>query len=154
MSEQTESTASSRIADLAVVVLLAALVALYCYDALQASRSIYNLILVLPVTVVVLLLCLIQLFVGLKVPPVNRQKAEPVADILPAVALFAAYILTLPWLGFDVGTFLFLAVFLRVHGERRVAWLLGYSISFASIVSLFFSLMLPYPMPLLILGSS
>jgi len=143
-----------RIADLLVLLLLASLVAIYCFDAVRASASILNLILVLPVTVIVLVLCLIQ-FVS-SVPKVRSESdmKEPIADILPVVGLFAAYVLSLHWLGFDVGTCLFLGVFLWLHGERRWPWLLGYSISFAFALTIFFSKMLPYPMPMLMLNSA
>jgi len=140
-----------RIADSVVLLLLAGMIGLYCLDAARASWSILNLILVLPVTVIVLILCLIQ-FV-LNVPRI-RSREEPkevVADVLPVAGLFAAYIVCLPWLGFDLGTCLFIAAFLWRQGERRWAWLAGYSISFAVVVTWFFASMLPYPMPMLIL---
>lgn len=143
-----------RIADLIVLLILAGLVALYCFDAVSASTSIYNLILVLPVTVIVLVLCLVQFIVG--VPKIRQQEEqrESVAHVVPVVVLFAAYVLSLHWLGFDVGTSLFLVVFLWLHGERRWPWLCGYSVSFAFLLSLFFSKMLPYPMPMLLLNTA
>ena len=154
MSRRSAIVNKHRIADLFVLLLLASLVGLYCIDAIQASRSIYNLIFVLPLTGLVLLLCLIQFVVGVPKVRTVEQEREPVAHIIPVVTLFGAYVLSLHWVGFDVGTFLFLAVFLWLHGERRWPWLLGYSISFAFLVSIFFSKMLPYPMPMLILRSA
>lgn len=154
MARDTEGINKHRVADLVVLLVLAGLVALYCVDAVRASTSIYNLIFVLPVTVIVLGLCLVQFILGV---PKTRQvepPREPIGDIAPVVALFTAYILTLHWLGFDVGTSIFLAAFLRLHGERRWPWLLGYSIGFALLMSIFFSKMLPYPMPMLILNSA
>ncbi len=44
-------------------------------------------------------------------------------------------------------------VFLWLHGERRLRWNIGYAICFAVLVSLLFSQMLPYPMPMLVLPS-
>ena len=153
MSRQSGKVNKHRIADLFVLLVLASLVGLYCIDAVQASRSIYNLILVLPVTGLVLLLCLAQFVIGVpKIRAVGEER-QSVAHIVPVVALFSTYILSLHWIGFDVGTLLFLAAFLWLHGERRWPWLLGYSISFAFLVSMFFSKMLPYPMPMLILNS-
>lgn len=154
MSQQSGIVNKHRIADLFVLLVLASLVALYCVDAVRASRSIYNLIFVLPVTGLVLLLCLVQFVIG--IPKVRRVAAErePVAHIVPVVTLFAGYILSLHWIGFDIGTFVFLALFLWIHGERRFFWLLGYSISFAFLVSIFFSKMLPYPMPMLVLTTA
>jgi hypothetical protein len=57
-------------------------------------------------------------------------------------------------LGFDVGTTLFVGSFLWLQGERRWYWLAGYSISLGFGLSLFFSAMLPYPMPMLLLQSA
>ena len=154
MSRQSGIVNRHRLADLFVLLVLASLVALYCVDAVRASRSIYNLILVLPVTGLVLLLCLAQFVIGVPRIRTAEEEREPVGHVIPVVALFAAYILSLHWIGFDVGTLLFLAVFLWLHGERRWPWLLGYSISFAFLVSIFFSKMLPYPMPMLVLTTA
>ena len=66
------------------------------------------------------------------------------------MGLFSAYVLTLGWLGFDVGTALFVGAFLWMQGERRIAWLAGYAVAFSLALTLFFSKMLPYPMPALL----
>lgn len=154
MSRHSGLVNKHRIADLLVLLVLASLVGLYAIDAMRASRSLYNLIFVLPVTGLVLLLCLAQFVASVPKIRTVAEEQEPVAHVVPVVALFAAYVLSLHWIGFDVGTLLFLAVFLWLHGERRWPWLLGYSIGFASLVSIFFSKMLPYPMPMLILTSA
>ncbi len=141
-----------RVADLAVLVVLAGLSALYCYDAVSASTHIYNLILVLPLTVLVIAICLAQFMLILrdKTPP--AEAAGRAAGAGPVMLLFAAYVLSLNWLGFDGGTCLFIAAFLYLQGERRWPWLIGYSVAFALLVTLFFRAMLPYPMPTLVLG--
>jgi putative tricarboxylic transport membrane protein len=141
----------SRTADLVVLLVLAGLAALYGFDAYGASSDVLNLILVLPVIILVLVLCLAQFVIELRdneAPPVVRESA---ADVAPVIGLFTAYVLTLEWLGFDIGTLLFVAAFLWLQGERRWRWLLGYSISLGFGLALFFSAMLPYPMPMLIL---
>jgi putative tricarboxylic transport membrane protein len=154
MSGQTKNFNKHRFADLLVLLILAGLVGIYCVDAVRASTSILNLILVLPVTVIILVLCLIQFVMSVPELRSESDKQEPISDILPVVGLFAAYVISLHWLGFDVGTSLFLAIFLWLHGERRWPWLFAYSIGFAFALSLFFSKMLPYPMPMLILDSA
>ncbi|MDH3531618.1 MAG: tripartite tricarboxylate transporter TctB family protein [Gammaproteobacteria bacterium] len=151
MSRQPENIDRNRIADLVVLLVLASIVVLYCIDAMRASTDVLNLILVLPVTAIVLVLCLLQFFLDVQKLRQVGQPGEPPSAVLPVAGLFAAYVLSLPWLGFDLGTFLFLGAFLWVHGERRWSWLLGYSISFAFVLSMFFSMMLPYPMPMRIL---
>jgi cation transport ATPase len=154
MSELYKNFNKHRIADVLVLLLLASLVGLYCYDAVQASSSILNLIFVLPVTVIVLALCLIQFVINVPKLQSETDKKEPISDVLVVMGLFAAYVISLHWLGFDVGTCLFLGVFLWLHGERRWPWLAGYSISFAFALAIFFSKMLPYPMPMLLLNSA
>ncbi|MCP3907629.1 tripartite tricarboxylate transporter TctB family protein [Pseudomonadales bacterium] len=140
-----------QIADLLVLTVLLALVLGYCWDAYNASSQVINLILVLPLTGLVFILCAIEFINQWRKRDQQAPELEPFATIVPVVSLFAAYVVTLPWLGFDVGTCLFIALFLWCHGERRWRWLLGYSLCFASLMTWFFSQMLPYPLPMLIL---
>ncbi|MGK0238027.1 MAG: putative tricarboxylic transport membrane protein [Candidatus Pelagisphaera sp.] len=153
MSERRKSLTKNQIADLAVLVALASLVVWYYLDARSASTHILNLILILPFTILTLILCLIQFFRQLVGPPSEEPVVESVKSVFPVISLFVVYTLTLPWLGFDVGTCLFIGAFLWFHGERRWAWIAGYSLSFASVASLFFAAMLPYSMPMLVFPS-
>ena len=143
-----------RSADLVVLLVLASLVTLYGFDAYRASSDILNLILVLPVIAIVLALCLAQFVSELRHDKTETPARESVADVVPVIGLFAAYVLTLQWLGFDIGTMLFVAAFLWLQGERRWHWLIGYSMSLGFGLALFFSTMLPYPMPMLILQTA
>ncbi len=138
------------LADLAVLLGLVAIVLWYALDAYTVSTQILNLILIVPVTSLVLILCGVQLVRQLTLGEPPSADLKPAAEAFPVIALFAAYVLTLPWLGFDVGTCLFIGLFLWFHGERRWPWLIAYSVVFASLATLFFSRMLPYPMPLLV----
>lgn len=149
-NQNRKSFSGHNIADLLVIVALAGLVVWYFLDARSASTHILNLILILPVTGLILLLCLIQFIRQLMNRSSEVVAVESVKSVLPIISLFVGYTLTLPWLGFDVGTALFVALFLWLHGERRIPWVLGYSLCFASLVSLFFPAMLAYPMPMLI----
>jgi len=141
-----------RVADLAVLLVLAGLSALYCYDAVSASTHIYNLILVLPLTAFVVTICMAQFVVILRDKAAPAEPAGRAAAAGPVMLLFTAYVLSLNWLGFDAGTCLFTGIFLYLQGERRWPWLIGYSVTFALLVTLFFRAMLPYPMPTLVLG--
>ena len=154
MPRRPKTINKHRLADLFVLLLLAGLAASYCLDAVRASTDILNLILVLPVTVIVLVLCLIQFVLSVARLRSESTAQEPVTDMLPVISVFAAYVFSLRWVGFDVGTCLFIGVFLWLHGERRWGWLFGYSISFALALSMFFSKMLPYSMPMLILRTA
>ncbi len=143
-----------RIADLVVLLVLASLVTLYGFDAYRASSDILNLILVLPIIAIVLVLCLAQFIIEWRDVKAETPARESVADVVPVIGLFAAYVPTLQWLGFDIGTMLFIAAFLWLQGERRWHWLIGYSMSLGFGLALFFSAMLPYPMPMLLLQSA
>lgn len=139
--------------DLFVVATIVVFVSWYLFDAYSASAHIINLILVLPISLIVLVLCLAEFFNQAQQNKNVIAPPEPVKAVLPVIGLFTFYIVSLNWLGFDVGTSIFVAVFLWLHGERRLHWVLGYGIAFGFLVALFFSSMLPYPMPMLILPS-
>ena len=151
MQSGSKKISAYRVADILVLITLLLLSILYFWDAFTASAEVMNLILILPLTVLIFLLCVIEFVRQLgrlgEAPP----SLEPIASVVPAISLFGLFVLTLPWLGFDVGTFVFVACFLFWHGERRIRWVIGYSLCFASLTALFFSSMLPYPMPMLLL---
>lgn len=142
------------LSDIAVLLILAALAIAYAVNWYSASSHILNTILVLPLTVLILICCAIQFFLTPGELQDEPGQSEPAGDQLLMMALFAAYVISLNWLGFDAGTFLFLTASLWLHGERRWLWLIGYAFAFASLISVFFSAMLPYPMPMLILSSA
>jgi hypothetical protein len=137
------------LADLLVLLGLALFTGWYLWAAWSASSSIENMIFILPIAGLTLLMCVIELAKQLCAEPVAvDSEEESVLSILPVIGLFALYVLSLEWLGFDVGTVLFIAAFLLLQGERRIVWLVAYSLVFGVAVALFFSNMLPYPMPM------
>lgn len=133
----------------------------YLSDAYKASASVENLLLILPAAVVVMLLCL---WIVAKVFLSGRSRDEEVAEeeenaeepetrkvsVFGAMLILAGYILLMDWIGFDVATFMFIAALMFLQGERRIAWLGGFSAVFALLVSIFFEYMIPYPMPMLL----
>lgn len=144
----------SKTSDSVVLLMLAIPVALYGIDAFRASTHVLNLIMVLPLTIIVLILCGVQLFLTVRRSDDEDLPREPARQVIPAMVLFSAYVLSLKWLGFDVGTFAFLAASLWLHGERRILRMLCFSAGFAGVVTFFFSKMLPYPMPMLLLNTA
>jgi putative tricarboxylic transport membrane protein len=144
----------SRVSDCIVLLVLASLVVLYGYDAYSASSDVLNLILVLPVIATVLVLCLAQFVVELRQANTETPVRDSMLDTAPVIGLFTFYVLTLEWLGFDIGTAVFVGAFLWLQGERRMRWLFAYSISLGFGLAMFFSTMLPYPMPMLILQTA
>ena len=154
MSSPENKINKSRAADFVVLLVLASLVTAYAIDSYSASTEVLNLILVLPLTIIVLVLCLVQFIAELRGPTSIPPARDNVTDAARVIGLFAVYVLSLNWLGFDAGTALFVAAFLWFHGERRLPWLLGYSIALGFALALFFSAMLPYPMPMLVLSTA
>ena len=141
-------------ADLIILLALAGIATWYLFDAYQASTHIINLILIAPATIVVFVLCLLEFIRQIKGNRSEPKELESVASVLPVITLFIVYVLTLRWLGFDFGTFIFISLFLYLHSERHWAWLLGYSLVFSFLAVFAFSKMLPYPMPMLILPTA
>ena len=125
----------------------------YLYDAYTALASIENLIMVGPIALLTLGLCIAELIRYLREDEreVDNSNKENIRDVFPAMLIFTGYILSLEYLGFDIGTTLFTAIFLKVHGEKRWTLILLYSLLFGFLVPYFFSQMLPYPMPMSLL---
>jgi hypothetical protein len=153
MIRETDTSGRSRSLDwghLAVVALVATVTALYLYDSFHASPMTDNLILILPASVLALLLC-----VGIAIGILRRRSPEedvpPLGRTPILMGLFALYIVTLPFLGFDVGSAVFVAAALLSDGERRPIQLLAIPICFAAIATWIFAALVPYPLPTLIL---
>lgn len=138
-----------KIANSIVLLCLASFVLWYAVDTHNASSSMENIILILPIAAITLCLCIYEFFTQ---KDINlEEKKDDFLSVIPVMILFTLYILTLEILGFDVGTVLFLGLFLFFHGEKRLPWILGYSLVYGFIIAYFFSAMLPYPMPMTIL---
>ncbi len=67
------------------------------------------------------------------------MRAQPAKNAAPLVGLFAGYVLSLNWRGFDVGTCAFITLHLRFFGQRRWHWALAYGLAVAALLSAFFS---------------
>jgi len=156
---------------LCLVLLFAGVTVAYLADAWMASGSLRNLVLLVPVSALSLVLCAI---VGVDIvrrsgrrPAEGQGGAEEEAAAEPPslkagslverykafvlMALFALYVLTLPWLGFDVGSALFVAAALLLDGERRLWLVATVSICFALATTMLFHWLLPYPMPTVVM---
>ncbi|MFM2588023.1 tripartite tricarboxylate transporter TctB family protein [Vibrio sp. TBV020] len=140
---------NQRAADFAVVLILASFVGWYTWDAYKASSQAENLILIVPIAAIALVLCLLELIRQKSVKTEQQSDSqESVKDVLPVMGLFTAYVLSLETIGFDVATTLFVGAFLWIQKERRLVWVIGYSLAFGLLMSTFFAEMLPYPMPM------
>lgn len=133
----------------------------YLIDAYKAEASVENLLLIVPAGVVVICLCLwilaSQLFlkeqtaeVSVEVEEKKDKEPKEEVSVLGAMIILGVYVLTMNWIGFDVATFGFIASLMFLQGERRITMLIGFSLVFSFLVSLFFEYMIPYPMPMLL----
>lgn len=158
-----------------VVLTIAAAICLYLVDSINASSRVGNLVLILPASILGLVLCLIVLVSVIRTAwrgasrpesdlPLSAERSADSDDgaevsaseeattmlerFRPMVmlALFAIYVLLIPYLGMDGSSALFLAAALFVNGERRLIFILGYSIIFAAIATYLFKSILPYPL--------
>ncbi|MDQ7730386.1 tripartite tricarboxylate transporter TctB family protein [Halomonas sp. SpR8] len=140
--------------DFIVLMGLAGFTLWYLSDAIRVSASTQNLLLILPLSIIVLVIIAFELILRIKHGSLfRRSEEEPLRQTLPVVGLFAAYVMSLEILGFDIATVVFLALFLILKGERNWLLLGGFSVAFGLGVAFFFSQMLPYPMTLLLLPS-
>lgn len=129
----------------------------YLNDAYRASASTENLLLILPAAVVVISLCLWiigRTFYEVYRADKGNKDAEEVekkpVSVFGAMCILAGFVLSMNWIGFDAATCLFMIALMFLQGERRPQWLVGFSVVFAVLVSLFFEYMIPYPMPMLL----
>lgn len=143
-------------AQLGLPVLFLIVTGWYLIDSYKASATVENLLLILPAGVLVLGLSLWILVSSFRSADVDskpekkeKKKEEKEVSVVGAMIILAGYILSMDWIGFDLATFLFIGTLMFLQGERRIAWLTGFSFIFAFLVSIFFEYMIPYPMPML-----
>ncbi len=147
---------------LALLAVISGVVIAYLLDARSVSLRTNNLLLVQPAAIIALAL------VALVLPQVFRRRDSAVAadgedgkaaapargPLLPVAILgaaFAVFVFGMERIGFDVATFLFVAVGLWVCGERRL-WLIAvFSAVFTAAVIYGYQLLVPYPFPLTVL---
>ncbi|MFN4088256.1 MAG: hypothetical protein ACK4QW_04335 [Alphaproteobacteria bacterium] len=149
-----------RPADIEHLVMLAVIagwVTWFLRDAVRASPSIENLMLIGPAAALALGLCLllaVQSVIGPRfapgeTPPAAIQSRE--GRTLTFIALFAAYIGGLAYVAFDLSTFAFVLVSLLLLGERNRLLAVGYSAVFTLFVTAALKEMVPFPFPTLLM---
>jgi len=144
---------------LALLLLICGVVVAYLLDARATSLKINNLLLVEPAAIIALILAafvLPQCFQrksedgegALDSPPESWRNLAKVAAL---AAAFGAFALSLEIAGFDVATFLFVALGLYICGERKL-WVIGlFSAVFTLVIVYGYQMLVPYPFPLRIL---
>lgn len=128
----------------------------YFVDAYTTSPRVQNLIFIAPAVAIVALLFAVILVTAVlrgseevkendaQVVSATAQRLRTPIAVMIMLVLYAA---TLPRIGFDLGTFLFIAGTLLAQGERRPAVVIGFSAVFALIIVWLFKMMLTLDMP-------
>ncbi len=128
----------------------------YLVDARSASLNIQNLLLVQPVVLVVLglyLAILPQCFV-----PTDRPALEPdeeidetapagMGRIMAVMVALGAFAFGLDVVGFDVSTFLFIAVVMAICGERSPLRLIAFPLGMTLFVIYSLKALVSFPLP-------
>lgn len=134
---------------------------IYARDVYVDARGLTDWLLILPAALlgsaallVIVLLKLLDWYRHRNIGSNNKMVAEnntlPAASAKQAVifiGLLAAYVALIPYIGFDIGSFLFLFAALRLQGERRWWFLLSFSAAVAGIVVYLFVELLAVRMP-------
>jgi putative tricarboxylic transport membrane protein len=135
----------------------------YFQDAYRASPAIENLLLIGPASAVALAL---GFFLLLRTVPrlrLTRQVAPPTGEDakdefrerhgpVAAIGALVAYVLAMPFIGFDVATFLFIALGMLIQGERRPLVLIVFPVLVAGLVVYALKNILFVPVPTLLMG--
>ena len=144
---------------------LLAFVVWYVWTAAAASPTFSNLILIAPVAAaagaLLLYIGAIEIFGRTEAAGALSAQAETsrsaahgrfrsgsLATIGALMGLFGAFVVAIPYIGFDVATLLFVAATLRLLGERRVLVLLSLALGIAAALSLAALTLLTFPMPM------
>lgn len=151
---------------LALLVFVSAVVLAYLFDARGVSVKVNNLLLVEPAAIIALILvaCVLpQCFRRDSTPASEARMADPVVETKAAnqkqeltrvgalAALLGIFSFFLEQIGFDLATFLFIAIGLVICGERRVWVIALFSAAFTVFVVYGYSTLVPYPFPMRIL---
>jgi hypothetical protein len=162
--ESQKNGVRADIPNIAFATLIVAWVAWYCYDAWFANAAVENMILILPVSVAALILygfvvasCFHRVIeASEKAVPrtevensVGRKKA---VRVVGCMVLLSAFVLSGPYIGFDVSSFLFIFLMMLFLGERRIWMLAVIPLVFSTIVIYCFSHLLSTPLPVLLVG--
>ena len=151
----------------AFILFICVVVLAYLFDARAVSTGINNLLLLEPAAVIALVLAALVLPQCFKARPAEDAagalSADPALDQNPAhhrhdllkigamAALLGIFSCFLEQIGFDVATFLFIAIGLVICGERTWWVVLLFSAAFTLFVVYGYSTLVPYPFPMRIL---
>lgn len=100
----------------------------YLISAVNISGELYNLILIAPCTIAIIVLYGIILFEEISITYTDKDSGNPPSEpaltpehlrIAAVMVLVSAYIACLEWLGFEIASFLYIYLTLLALGERK-----------------------------------
>lgn len=141
---------------LLLLLVIVTIVVAYLLDARSTSLKSNNLLLVQPASILALLLAALivpQLFrrVAPGETPDAQARRAGMMDLLRVGLMATAlgfFVFSLETVGFDIATFIFTAVGLRICGERRIWLIVAYSAVFTAAIIYGYQMLVPYPFPL------
>ena len=144
---------------LALLLLICGVVVAYLLGARATSLKINNLLLVEPAAIIALILAAVVLPQCFRrgAPEADDATAPPkenlreLGKVAALAAAFGAFALSLETVGFDVATFVFVALGLWICGERKLWVIALFSAVFTAIIVYGYQLLVPYPFPLRVL---
>lgn len=144
---------------MAFIAVVGIFIGFYLWDSWQAQPTVDNLIFILPASV----FCGATV-IAIAAAPFWKTKAntdgeeadtdggdERFMPLVLSIVSLSLYIMLLPTLGFDVGTFLFIAAVLVILGERRPIFVTCYALGFAVLTVSGLKMMIPTYIPTLLL---
>jgi hypothetical protein len=144
------------IGEIVFTLVLLTILVLYMIDVYSASGKVNNLLMIFPIgfiTIGLFAIAIITLAVKVKkytkdieTPKFGKKELK----IIASMVIYFFYSVAIMAIGFDAGTFLFVMAMLLLQGERTPLKLILFPLIFSVLVSIFFSLMIPYPMPMLL----
>ena len=141
----------------ALVISILAFHVWFTIDAWQASAKFENLMLVVPLTGLAFVLGLFILFGIVRRGALRHPEdiPRPIDRRIPLLMLaLCAYVAGLITVGFDLSTFLFLAISLWLLGERRTWLILVYSATITAFCVFGLRAMVSIPVPTLLISGS
>jgi len=144
---------------LALLALICGVVGAYLLDARATSLKINNLALVEPAAIIALILAAVVLpqCFRRRGPeaeadgPAPKESWRDLGKVAALAAAFGAFALSMETVGFDVATFVFVALGIWICGERK-PWVIAlYSAGFTVVIIYGYQTLVPYPFPLRVL---
>ncbi|WP_414833775.1 tripartite tricarboxylate transporter TctB family protein [Afifella sp. YEN Y35] len=140
-----------------VFLILGSITAIYLnWSAISASTKLYNLIVVVPVGIALLVLAALILGKSLLRPhdPEGLERTplrETLGDVV-LLACFGVFCVALTKVGFDLATFFFVWIGVHLSGEKRFWAPPLYAAVFTALLVESFGSLFPFPMPLAVLS--